>query len=196
MKKALMITFLALLTSAALVGCGQNQAKEEPKENVASSDVVNETPKEENTEAKQEATKDAVELGDKIAEGESVDGTIYGNGKYRITNASDAIVVEWVHELTKSITNYNFKDDKLTSVTIELDYTKEEDAKSAYDDTMKDESLSKKIKDLKLDGKKITYKIVDSELEQFKDYTKDKFFEQCKKEYEELSKVDDIRSDD
>lgn len=209
MKKALLLTFLALFTSTVLVGCGKNSSSEQSEitdqtttveqqdsSEDSSTDETgqSETTEEEPTNAEEEGS--SVDLGEKPAEGESVEGDIYGNGKYRITKTSDSVIVEWGHDLSKNVTTYKFENDKLSGLDIEIIYNSEEDAKSTYDELCKDDTMSKSVKDVKLDGTKLTYSIVEDQFQGLKNYTKDGLFEECKKQYEELSKVDDIRSDE
>lgn len=207
MKKVLLLTFLALLTSTALVGCGKNSSSEQSESTDQTTTVeqqdssedssTEETSETEPTEEESTATENSsVDLGEKPAEGESVEGDIYGNGKYRITKTSDSVIVEWGHDLSKNVTTYKFENDKLSALDIEISYNSEEDAKSTYDDLCKDDTMSKSVKDIKLDGTKLTYSIVEEQFKGLDNYTKDSLFEECKKQYEELSKVDDIRSDD
>lgn len=207
MKKVLLLTFLALLTSTALVGCGKNSSSEQSESTDQTTTVeqqdsseessTDETSETEPTEEESTTTENSsVDLGEKPAEGESVEGDIYGNGKYRITKTSDSVIVEWGHDLSKNVTTYKFDNDKLSALDIEISYNSEEDAKSTYDDLCKDDTMSKSVKDIKLDGKKLTYSIVEEQFQGLQNYTKDSLFEECKKQYEELSKVDDIRSDD
>lgn len=212
MKKVLLLTFLALLTSTALVGCGKNSSSEQSESPNQATTIEQQDSQEEssndedsNEETTETPPEDAgtndtetspADLGEKTAEGESVEGDIYGNGKYRITNTSDSVIVEWAHELSKNVTTYKFDNDKLSALDIEISYNSEKDAKSTYDDLCKDDTMSKSVKDIKLDGTKLTYSIVEDQLKELQNYTKDGLFEECKKQYEELSKVDDIRSDD
>lgn len=213
MKKALLLTFLALFTSTVLVGCGKNSSNEQSETTDQTTTVEQQESSEESStensptddtsepESKEDESTDksessSVDLGEKPAEGESVEGDIYGNGKYRITKTSDSVIVEWGHDLSKNVTTYKFENDKLSGLDIEIIYNTEEDAKSTYDELCKDDTTSKSVKDIKLDGKKLTYSIVEEQFQGLKNYTKDGLFEECKKQYEELSKVDDIRSDD
>lgn len=208
MKRVLLLTFLALLTSTALVGCGKNSSSEQSdsssqpttvdQQNISEGESTDEETSDSEPDAEDSTTTESssVDLGEKTVEGDSVEGDIYGNGKYRITKTSDSVVIEWAHDLSKNVTTYKFENNKLSGLELEITYNSAEDAKSAYDELCGDDTMSKSIKDVKLDDKKLTYAIVEEQYAGLQSYTKDSLFEECKKQYEELSKVDDIRSDD
>ena len=209
MKKGLLVAILAMLTGVLLVGCGQNQ-EEQPNEDSSDTVVTEEQKQEENQgenqgENKEEENKDEekkdekpqnVDLGEKTVDGESIEGTIYGTGKYRLTKASDRVVLEWVKDNSKNKIEYIFTNDKLSNILITTYYENEEQAKSLYDSAVKNENTTKGLKNLKLDGKTISYEAEESQWAEIKDYSKDQVFDEQKKSLDELSKVDDIKSDD
>ena len=206
MKKGLLVAILALFTSVALVGCGQKAEEQKQEESTTESSTVEnanneEQPKEnaegneENKEDEQEEQKPVATLDEQTLEGETAEGTMYGTGKYRITNASDRVVVEWVEELKNKI-EYIFENDKLSAVSVATTYANEDQAKTDYETIKNSKQRMDNIKDLKLEGSTIKYFIPDAQLEQIKSFTKQQIFDEQKKELEQLSKVDDIRSDD
>lgn len=208
MKKGLLLAILAMFTSVALVGCGK-KADEQPAED-SSSTVATEEQKtdegkdsEEKNEGQDDQKKDengqqssSIDLDEKTLEGESVEGTIYGSGKYRLTNASDRVVVEWVKDTAKNKIEYVFNGDKLSAIKVTSTYENEDQAKSTFDAINKNENATKGLKNLKQEGNTISYEAAEDQWKDIKDYTKDKIFDEQKKTLEELSKVDDIRSDD
>ena len=212
MKKGLLLAILALFTSVALVGCGQKAEEQtnDDNQNTTVTDTQNNdgNPDDKKDENKTEDKKDenqgdqnanpeqSVDLGEKTIEGESVEGTIYGTGKYRLTKASDRVVVEWAKDTSKNKIEYIFNNDKLSAIRITASYENEEQAKSTYDTIAKNENAKKGLKDIKVEGNSIIYDADESQWAEIKDYNKDQVFEEQKKTLEELSKVDDIKSDD
>lgn len=213
MKKGLLLAILAMLTSITLVGCGQkseeqntdnssntvatdDQKKDEQSNDQKSEEKSEDQNKGENSDENKGDNAQNVDLGEKTIEGESVEGTLYGTGKYRLTKASDKVVVEWAKDNSKNTIEYIFSGDKLSTIKFTSTYENEEQAKSIYDSISKNENAKKSLKDIKIDGKVVSYEAVESEWAEIKDYSKDKIFDEQKAELEKLSKVDDIRSDD
>ena len=218
MKKGLLLAILAALTSLTLVGCGQQSGDQQSTDDSANTAVSTEEQKteensdepknegateepaeekaEENTEEKKDDNSQSIGLDEKTIEGESVEGKIYGTGKYRLTKGSDRVVVEWVKDNSKNKIEYIFSDDKLSDIMITATYENDDQAKSTYDSIMKSGNAKKGIKDIQLEGNRIIYKAEDSQWSEIKDYTKDQIFDEQKKTLDELSKVDDIKSDD
>ncbi len=214
MKKGLLLAILAMIASVTLVGCGQKSeeqtpddssntiATEEQKSEDNSEQQSTEEQKDEQTGQQQDNSDNAqndnptMDLGDKTIDGESVEGTIYGTGKYRLTNGSDRIVEEWVKDNAKNKIEYIFENDKLSAVKVTATYENEGQAKATFDAINKNENSKKGLKDIKLEGSNIVFYVEESQWEQYKEYSKDKVFEEQKKALEELSKVDDIKSDD
>lgn len=205
MKKGLLLSILALFTSVVLAGCGQkseDQNTDTSPDTVATEDQKNDENSDENKDENQdggnensEASTD-VDLGDKIVEGESIEGTIYGTGKYRLTKASDRVVVEWAKENSKNVIEYIFDSGKLSSIKITATYENDEQAKATFDSINKNDNTETGLKNLKQEGNSISYEADESQWSEIKDYTIDRIFDEQKATLEELSKVDDIRSDD
>ncbi|MDO4199509.1 MAG: hypothetical protein Q4D57_01935 [Clostridia bacterium] len=213
MKKGLLLAILAMLTSVTLVGCGQkpeeqntddssntvatdDQKKDEQSDDQKSDEKSEDQNKDENSDGNKDENAQNVDLGEKTIEGESVEGTLYGTGKYRLTKASDKVIVEWAKDDSKNTIEYLFSGDKLSAIRFTSTYENEEQAKSVYDAISKNENSKKSLKNVKIDGKVVSYEAVESEWAEIKDYSKDKIFDEQKAELEKLSKVDDIRSDD
>lgn len=207
MKKGLLLAILAVLTSVTLVGCGNKS--EDQKSNDDSNTVATDTQKDDDKDGDHDNDKndndqdknddkkdDDVGLGEKTLDGESVEGTIYGTGKYRLTKGSDRVLVEWAKDNSKNNIEYIFDGDKLSSIRIKATYENEDQAKATYDSIMKNENAKKGLKNIKLEGNSIIYEAEDSQWAEIKDYSKDQIFDEQKKTLEELSKVDDIKSDD
>ncbi len=200
MKKGLLLAVLAMLASVTLIGCGQ-KSEEQPTDDSSNTVATEEQKTEENSdEQKNEEKKDendqSIDLGEQTIEGESVEGTIYGTGKYRLTKGSDRVVAVWVKDTTKTKIEYIFDNGKLSAVKVETSYENEDQAKGMYDSVIKNPNATKGLKDFKLEGKSVKYEAEESQWSDIKDYTKDQIFDEQKKALEELSKVDDIRSDD
>ncbi len=208
MKKGLLLAVLALFTSVALVGCGQKseeQKTDNPADTVATDDKKDDDhdkddgkddDKDNDKDDDKGEDHDDVSLGDKKVEGESVEGTIYGTGKYRLTKGSDCVLVEWAKDNAKNEIEYAFSNDKLSAIRITATYENEEQAKATFDSINKSDSTKNGIKNLKQEGNSISYEADESQWNEIKDYTKDQIFDEQKKTLEELSKVDDIKSDD
>ena len=205
MKKGLLLAILALFTSVAFVGCGQkseDQNTDTSSDTVATQKQKNDENSDENKDENQdggnensEASAD-VDLGDKIVEGESIEGTIYGTGKYRLTKASDRVVVEWAKENSKNVIEYIFDSGKLSSIKITATYENEEQAKATFDSINKNDNTETGLKNLRQEGNSLSYEADESQWSEIKDYTIDQIFDEQKATLEELSKIDDIRSDD
>ncbi len=205
MKKGLLLSILALFTSVVLAGCGQkseDQNTDTSSDTVATQEQKNDENSDENKDENQdggnensEASTD-VGLGDKIVEGESIEGTIYGTGKYRLTKASDRVVVEWAKENSKNVIEYIFDSGKLSSIKITATYENEEQAKATFDSINKNDNTETGLKNLRQEGNSLSYEADESQWSEIKDYTIDQIFDEQKATLEELSKVDDIRSDD
>ena len=205
MKKGLLLAILALFTSVAFVGCGQkseDQNTDTSSDTVATQEQKNDENSDENKDENQdggnensEASTD-VGLGDKIVEGESIEGTIYGTGKYRLTKASDRVVVEWAKENSKNVIEYIFDSGKLSSIKITATYENEEQAKATFDSINKNDNTETGLKNLRQEGNSLSYEADESQWSEIKDYTIDQIFDEQKATLEELSKIDDIRSDD
>lgn len=209
MKKGLLLAILALFTSVALVGCGQKseeQKTDNPTDTVATDDQKSDGNSDGNKDENKDQNPDSgdnkdegsndVSLGDKKVEGESVEGTIYGTGKYRLTKGSDCVLVEWAKDNAKNEIEYVFSNDKLSAIKIKATYENEEQAKATFDSINKSDSAKNGIKNPKQEGNSISYEVDESQWNEIKDYTKDQIFDEQKKTLEELSKVDDIKSDD
>lgn len=209
MKKGLLLAILAVFTSVALVGCGQKseeQKTDDSANTVATDNQQNnensEDKKEENTTETQDngdnkaEGSNSVDLGEKTIDGESVEGTIYGTGKYRLTKASDRVVVEWAKDNAKNTIEYIFSNDKLSAIKVTAIYENEDQAKSTFESINKNDSAKNGLKNLKQEGNSISYEAEEGQWKEIKDYTKDQIFDEQKKTLDELSKVDDIRSDD
>ncbi len=205
MKKGLLLSILTLFTSAVLAGCGQkseDQNTDTSSDTVATQEQKNDENSDENKDENQdggnengEASAD-VDLGDKIVEGESIEGTIYGTGKYRLTKASDRVVVEWAKENSKNVIEYIFDSGKLSSIKITATYENEEQAKATFDSINKNDNTEIGLKNLRQEGNSLSYEADESQWSEIKDYTIDQIFDEQKATLEELSKIDDIRSDD
>ena len=205
MKKGLLLAILALFTSVVLAGCGQkseDQNTDTSSDTVATEEQKNDENSDENKDENQdggnensEASTD-VGLGDKIVEGESIEGTIYGTGKYRLTKASDRVVVEWAKENSKNVIEYIFDSGKLSSIKITATYENEEQAKATFDSINKNDNTETGLKNLRQEGNSLSYEADESQWSEIKDYTIDQIFDEQKATLEELSKIDDIRSDD
>ena len=215
MKKGILVAILALLTSAVFVGCGQKsdeQANNDAENTTVATETAENTQEESNTENGEEKKDEEnsaeeqndngeeqkgepAELGAQDVQGETVEGAIY-NGRYRVINGSDRVVVEWTEDMFKYRTEYVYTGDKLSDVCLSRTYTDEAQAKADYDMLSKQNEDAKKLKSLDLNGATIKYTFEDSEWEELKNYSKQQMFEEQKKLYEKLSQVDDIRSDD
>ena len=205
MKKGLLLAVLALFTSVVLAGCGQkseDQNTDTSSDTVATEEQKNDENSDENKDENQdggnensEASTD-VGLGDKIVEGESIEGTIYGTGKYRLTKASDRVVVEWAKDNSKNVIEYIFDSGKLSSIKITATYENEEQAKATFDSINKNDNTETGLKNLRQEGNSLSYEADESQWSEIKDYTIDQIFDEQKATLEELSKIDDIRSDD
>ena len=207
MKNGLLLAILAMITSITLVGCGQksddqttddssNTTATEQSSDENKEEQKNDENKDENNTDNKDENSQTIDLDEKSIEGESVEGTIYGTGKYRLTKASDRVVVEWVKDTSKNKIEYIFSGDKLSSILITATYENDDQAKATYDSIMKNENAKKGLKDLRLEGNSIIYEADESQWSEIKDYSKDQVFDEQKKTLEELSKVDDIKSDD
>ena len=215
MKKGILVAILALLTSVTLVGCGQKSGDQTnaDSENVASSTEKSEDTQEQSTEgntaenteeakdgdASNEEDKDKesdelegepMDLGEQKVQGETLEGSIY-HGKYRLINGSDRVVVEWSENAFKNVTEYVFEGDKLSAIRFARTYENEEQAKADYESAGKQSEAANKLKDLRLEGATIYYALQDSEWQEIKDYTKQQIFDEQKKVFDELSKIDD-----
>lgn len=205
MKKGLLLAILALFTSVVLAGCGQkseDQNTDTSSDTVATEEQKNDENSDENKDENQDGGNENGEvsadvgLGDKIVEGESIEGTIYGTGKYRLTKASDRVVVEWAKENSKNVIEYIFDSGKLSSIKITATYENEEQAKATFDSINKNDNTETGLKNLRQEGNSLSYEADESQWSEIKDYTIDQIFDEQKATLEELSKIDDIRSDD
>lgn len=205
MKKGLLLSILALFTSVVLAGCGQkseDQNTDTSSDTVATQEQKNDENSDENKDENQDGGNENgevsadVDLGDKIVEGESIEGTIYGTGKYRLTKASDRVVVEWAKENSKNVIEYIFDSGKLSSIKITATYENEEQAKATFDSINKNDNTETGLKNLRQEGNSLSYEADESQWSEIKDYTIDQIFDEQKATLEELSKIDDIRSDD
>lgn len=205
MKKGLLLSILALFTSVVLAGCGQkseDQNTDTSSDTVATEEQKNDENSDENKDENQDGGNENGEvsadvgLGDKIVEGESIEGTIYGTGKYRLTKASDRVVVEWAKENSKNVIEYIFDSGKLSSIKITATYENEEQAKATFDSINKNDNTETGLKNLRQEGNSLSYEADESQWSEIKDYTIDQIFDEQKATLEELSKIDDIRSDD
>lgn len=205
MKKGLLLSILTLFTSAVLAGCGQkseDQNTDTSSDTVATEEQKNDENSDENKDENQDGGNENSEvsadvgLGDKIVEGESIEGTIYGTGKYRLTKASDRVVVEWAKENSKNVIEYIFDSGKLSSIKITATYENEEQAKATFDSINKNDNTETGLKNLRQEGNSLSYEADESQWSEIKDYTIDQIFDEQKATLEELSKIDDIRSDD
>lgn len=210
MKKGILVAILALFTGVILVGCGQ-KTEETQTENttdtvstqdqVTEESVVEDTNDTEESGNNQDTSTDeqqqetSMELGAQTVQGETLEGNIY-NGKYRLTNASDRVVVEWTENAFKNKTEYVFSGDKLSAINFERTYSTEDQAKADYETASKQNEEVKKAKNLTLEGATIKYTFEDEEWKEIKDFTKQQIFEEQRKVFEELSKIDDKSSEE
>lgn len=219
MKKGILVAILALLTGVTLVGCGQKaeeQTNNDSDNNVSTTENQDsqeqdsqeqeaqedseasengETENTEQNENSEEGKGEPMDLGEQTVEGETIEGNIF-NGKYRLTNGPDRVVMEWSEELFKEKKEYVFTNDKLSAINVEHTFNSEEQAKAEYDTVRKKNEEVKKVKDLRLEGATIKFTLEESEWEDNKNYTKQQFFDEQKKMLEQYSQVDDVRSDD